>query len=442
VSLRRVGYWVRRARARLKGWSPDTDREYHDSIFAEAHHDPFSPCYPGNITIRRFSDLVSLHLAGVRDVFDLGCGTGEITCELGSRHPDVRFEGIDHSAAGIERARANAARLALRNVAFRTADVERFEPERSVDLVMMLDAFHHLVDPLRFVQRLGAFTKAFLLIEPHGDWKGAWRREIDFDWLVQDLENVRARIAHATGEAESMRSAPPSRDAGQGEPVEHRYAMEDFRRFFPGYGLNFRGTVSGIETYPPSPDLESPSRKRFGQLGYELYAEIDEILRARDLDLLAKHLVIHAERGAADARRTRTERPKNVPWATRTRGPYDVVWLGYDGPNEAPVAREFLAQVRLRNASWRAWSSDDPDRPDYLSYHWLDRRGGFVEFDGPRTPIRAGPGDEVEVSLHVKAPAAPGRYVLALDLVQEHRTWFSRAGSPCLRVPFRAREPR
>jgi SAM-dependent methyltransferase len=439
VSLRRVGSWVRRARARLKGWSPETDREYHDSIFAEAHHDPFSHCYPGNITIRRFADLLSPHLAGVGDVLDLGCGTGEITCELASRHPEVSFEGIDHSEAGIERARANAARRGLRKVSFRTADVERFEPEHAVDLVMMLDAFHHLLDPDRFVRRMGAFTGAFVLIEPQGDWKGAWRRDLDFDWLVQDLENVRARIAHATGEPESVRSAPPSGDAGHGEPVEHRYTMEDFRRFFPGYGLTIRGTVSGIETYPPRPDLESPSRERFGRLGYELYSEIDEGLRARDLDLFAKHLVICAVRGGADGLRARPERPKDVPWASHASGPYDVVWLGYDGPNEAPAAREFLAQVRLRNASFRAWSSDDPERPDYLSYHWLDRRGVFVEFDGPRTPLRVGPGDEVEVSLHVRTPAEPGRYVLALDLVQEQRTWFSRAGSPCLRIPFRAR---
>jgi SAM-dependent methyltransferase len=442
MSLRQLGYWVRRAKARLKGWSPESDREYHDSIFAEARYDPFSCSYPGNITIRRFADLVSPHVAGAGRVLDLGCGTGEITCQLGRLHSEVRFEGIDHSKAAIERARANAARLDLQNVSFRTADVERFEPEDSVDLVMMLDAFHHLVDPGRFIRRLGTFTRAFVLIEPHGDWKGTWKREVDFDWLVQDLENIRARIAHATGEPESMPAAPPPGDGERGEPVEHRYTVEDFRRFFAGYGLQVRGTISGIETYPPSPELESRSRERFGRLGYELYAEIDETLRARDLDLFAKHLVIYAERGAADDLRSRPEEPKNVPWVTDIRGPYDVVWLSYDGPREASVSREFLAQVRLRNASFRSWSSDDPDRPDYLSYHWLNRDGSFVEFDGPRTPIRALPGAEVELSVQVRAPAEPGRYVLALDLVQESRTWFSGAGSPCLRIPFRARKSR
>lgn len=442
MSLRQLGFWVRKAKARLKGWSPESDRAYHDSIFAEARYDPFSDSYPGYITIRRFSDLVSAHLAGARRVLDLGCGTGEITCELGRRHSGVSFEGIDHSEAGIERARANAARLELRNVSFRTADVERFEPEQSVDLVMMLDAFHHLVDPRRFVQRLGGFTKAFLLIEPQGDWKGGWKKQIDFDWLVQDLENIRARIALATGEPESTPSARPSHNEEQGEPVEHRYTMEDFRRFFAGYGLQVRGTVSGIESYPPSPKLESGSRDRFGRLGYELYSEVDEMLRARDLDLFAKHLVLYAERGAADDLRPRPEEPRNVRWTTPIQGPYDVVWLSYDGPREAPAGREFLAQVRLRNASWRPWSSDDPDRPDYLSYHWLHRRGPFVEFEGPRSPIRALPGDEIEASLQVKAPAEPGRYILALDLVQESRTWFSQAGSPCLRVPFRVRKSR
>ncbi len=331
MTLRQLGYWVRKAKVQLKGWSPDRDREYHDSIFAEAHHDPFSDSYPGHITIRRFADLVSPHLSGAHHVLDLGCGTGEITCQLGRFHSGVSFEGIDHSEAGIERARANAERLELSNVSFRKADVEHFEPDRSVDVLMMLDAFHHLVDPKRFVERLGAFTKAFLLIEPRGDWKGTWNREVDFDWLVHDLEKIRARIAYATGESELMKPTLLPKGEEQGEPVEHRYTVEDFRRFFRGYGLQIRGTIAGIESYPPSPELESPSRERFGRLGYELYSEVDEMLRARNLDLLAKHLVIHAERGAADSLRAPAEKPEDVPWTTPIQGPYDVLWLSYDG---------------------------------------------------------------------------------------------------------------
>jgi hypothetical protein len=39
----------------------------------------------------------------------------------------------------------------------------------------------------------------------------------------------------------------------------------------------------------------------------------------------------------------------------------------------------------------------------------------------------------------VEAADKPGRWVLAVDLVRENSTWFSQAGSPCLRLPFRIR---
>ena len=39
-----------------------------------------------------------------RTLVDLGCGPGEITCELARRHPSVAFTGFDHSPVAIERA--------------------------------------------------------------------------------------------------------------------------------------------------------------------------------------------------------------------------------------------------------------------------------------------------------------------------------------------------
>jgi hypothetical protein len=43
------------------------------------------------------------------------------------------------------------------------------------------------------------------------------------------------------------------------------------------------------------------------------------------------------------------------------------------------------------------------------------------------------------VSLKIIAPDTPGDYVLAVDLVQEGKTWFSDAGVPTLDIPFRVR---
>ena len=440
--LRHVRGGLRHLRAYWRQWSSDRDRVYHDSLFGEQRVDPFRFSYPGNVTIRRFADLTAPFLRDAKRVLDLGCGTGEITCELARRFPDTHFEGIDHSQAGVARGRHHARVLELSNTSFREADVERFEPDQPSDLVVMFDSFHHMTDPQTFVDRMGRFCSRFLLIEPRGDWKGSWSRELDFDWLAHDLDRIRAHVAYATGESSPPASVGAEHVGQQEEPVEHRYAVEDFERLFSGYGLEIRGTVAGLESYPPAPERESPGRERFGKLAYELYAEVDDLLRDRNLDLLAKHLVIYAERGRSAARRTApSHAPDGVAWATRVRGPYDVRYLSCDGPREAFCGQELLAQVRLRNESWRRWSSAADDAPDFLSYHWLDHRGAVSLLDGLRTalPRTVLPGEELDAALKVKAPDPRGRYMLAVDLVRESTTWYSDAGSPCLRIPIRVR---
>jgi hypothetical protein len=66
--------------------------------------------------------------------------------------------------------------------------------------------------------------------------------------------------------------------------------------------------------------------------------------------------------------------------------------------------------------------------------HWLDERGNPIVWDGPRTmlPRDLGPGDRAELRLDLRGPIPPGRYRLAIDLVDEHRLWFAEAGSDTL----------
>ena len=96
--------------------------------------------------------------------------------------------------------------------------------------------------------------------------------------------------------------------------------------------------------------------------------------------------------------------------------------------------------MRLTNQGWAGWSSDGESRI-FTSYHWLDETGRTVEFDGERTPLPGviAAGATREVSLNILSPATPGRYRLAIDLVQEGLTWFSQAGWPCLEIPFDVR---
>lgn len=428
---------LRRVRSAWHGWSPERDRAFHDALFRAQRFDPFRDAYPGYLTIRRFADLSEPYAARSRTVLDMGCGAGEITCELARRLPGAAFHGVDHSAAAIGRAREHAGELGLTNATFEVGDVERHAPAHPVDLVTMFNAFHHLIDPQAFVRRLGASSTRFLLIEPRGDWKGGWSRELDFDWLARDLELIRARMAYAIGERSPRAIDGAPSVAPAEEPVEHRYALDDFRELFAGYGLEIRGTAAGLEVYPPSPELDTGTRRRFGRLTYEMFVELDDALRERDLDLFAKHLVIHAERGAVSEPRAAPSRPPGVEWTAGPRGAHDVRWVSYDGATRAGAGAELQAAATFRNESWRQLSSDH-DAPDHVSYHWLDRHGAVLEQDGLRSrlPRVVAPGDTVTVALRIRVPERPGRYVLALDLVQEGAAWYSAAGCPCLRVAF------
>src|SRR6185436_11905262 len=134
--------WARALRRRTAGWSAGDDRAFHDALFSAPAHDPFSVTYPGNVTIRRFADRADPYVQGAGTVVDLGCGPGEITCELARRHPATRFLGVDHSAMAIEQARRNAGRLDVANVTFEVADISSYALPGRTDLVTMFDAFH------------------------------------------------------------------------------------------------------------------------------------------------------------------------------------------------------------------------------------------------------------------------------------------------------------
>lgn len=81
-------------------------------------------------------------------------------------------------------------------------------------------------------------------------------------------------------------------------------------------------------------------------------------------------------------------------------------------------------------ATWRSRGSEGLQ----LSYHWLDRAGNAIVWDGVRTafPRPVAPGETVELELAVTAPRPPGRYVLSFDLVEEHHFWLSELGIPSL----------
>jgi hypothetical protein len=93
-----------------------------------------------------------------------------------------------------------------------------------------------------------------------------------------------------------------------------------------------------------------------------------------------------------------------------------------------------LATVEAENAGSATWRSRGPGDGLFLAYHWLDERGNAIVWDGERTELARAiePGEMLRQELTVRGPIPPGRYRLAVDLVEENRFWLTELGNPAL----------
>src|SRR5437773_12123429 len=83
------------------------------------------------------------------------------------------------------------------------------------------------------------------------------------------------------------------------------------------------------------------------------------------------------------------------------------------------------AAVEVENSGSATWRTRGPDDGLFVSYHWLDPRGNAIVWDGWRTPLErpVAPGETLRQRIDLRGPIPPGRYRLALDLLEEHRFW-------------------
>ncbi len=84
-----------------------------------------------------------------REIWDLGCGTGQHAALLKRRHPQARVHGLDSSAAMLEQARALRA-----DVDWRQGDIAGWAPERPADLVLANASLQWLPDHATLLPRL------------------------------------------------------------------------------------------------------------------------------------------------------------------------------------------------------------------------------------------------------------------------------------------------
>src|SRR5712691_9621001 len=102
----------------------------------------------------------------------------------------------------------------------------------------------------------------------------------------------------------------------------------------------------------------------------------------------------------------------------------------YSG-SERPAWRMNHTGVRSTGSRRAARRTRGADDGLFLAFHWLDDRGNAIVWDGTRTPLEreVAPGDTLRQKLVLRGPIPPGRYRLAVDLVEEHRFWLSELGN-------------
>jgi len=128
------------------------------------------------------------------------------------------------------------------------------------------------------------------------------------------------------------------------------------------------------------------------------------------------------------------ERPATPPWGAT---------LEARMPESARCGEAVVAEVLARNTGRLDWLPPTGAWPHLrLSHHLLTAAGSLIRRDGERIPMPrvVAPGESARFLFNLRAPDAPGSYLVEWDLVSEGECWFAECGGRTVRVPLRVDE--
>ncbi len=139
-------------------------------------------------------------------------------------------------------------------------------------------------------------------------------------------------------------------------------------------------------------------------------------------------------------KRERARKTADAPEITESQGPldddaYEALLSVPDAPSKLRPGEQATVRVSVKNLSDFVWPARGQKDGKYfinVADSWLD--GGdeslVNNLDGRSTlPRDLWPGESIELPLNIRAPDAPGDYLLEIDLVQEGVTFFKAKGS-------------
>ena len=93
------------------------------------------------------------------EVLDLGCGWGSLSLWIAEKYPKSRVLAVSNSVPQGEFIRARARALSLSNVEVMTADMNRFDTDRTFDRIISVEMFEHMRNWGKLLERISGWLK-------------------------------------------------------------------------------------------------------------------------------------------------------------------------------------------------------------------------------------------------------------------------------------------
>jgi tRNA (mo5U34)-methyltransferase len=310
-----------------------------------------------------------------KTVLDVGCNAGFYAFEA-KRRGATRVLGVDGQRQHVRQGLFVRKVLGL-DVEFRRLNVYELNPRTTgeFDVTLALGLLYHLKHPILALENLYQVTKELLVIET----------------AIMPPERTPVSFAHPLGEQQMMLHplAFVENPAGAKEQV--------FNWFLPG-----------IEA------LQALLRTT----GFD---EVD-VVEARNERAV---VVCRKAKGAA---------------AANGALKHFVAQLKLEeGPRTCPTSAELTFHLRVENIGLARWQTVGDGVTGkgavYLGSHLLRDTEEEVDWDYGRAHLLRDlePGETANIEIKVRAPKAPGNYIVEFDMVAEHITWFEDHGSGTLR---------
>jgi tRNA (mo5U34)-methyltransferase len=311
-------------------------------------------------------------------VLDVGCNAGFYAVEL-KRRGAARVVGVDSQRSLVRQAEFVRDVLGL-DIEYARASVYDLDPRASgqFDVVLALGLIYHCKHLVLALERLFAVTRELLVLE--------------------------------------TAVYPPKKSPG-----------------------SFEYDVGGLRpTLHPLAYVENPPEAKEAVYNWFLpgVESLCALLKNVGFDSTEVFPATHADRAIIACR-------KREPYPDSRSIAYLAAALSLvSGPASCRAGEVITYGVRASNAGLARWLRDgEPETGRgavHLVAHVLDARGEPVSWyhAGAYLPSDIGPGEAAEIEIAMRAPEAPGEYVLEFDMVSEHLAWFEDLGSKTLRRPL------